>query len=136
MKSVFQVFLVFSQLYQRGGNYACLILPVGSQKKNTKLKKSQLFRRTVRKMHTCQKPVEVQKSMPGNKVLHATRRTAKRCQFFRFPSDFVTDLLQLEVFMRGILQFVIFNQKYLSNLLLFSNSYSRSDFLIGKLGSP
>ena len=22
-------------------------------------------------MHTCQKPVEVQKSMPGNKVLHA-----------------------------------------------------------------
>ena len=47
--------------------------------KNTKLKKSQLFRRTVRKMHTCQKPVEVQKSMPGNKVLHATRRTAKRC---------------------------------------------------------
>ena len=47
--------------------------------KKYKTQKSQLFRRTLRKMHTCQKPVEVQKSMPGNKVLHATSRTAKRC---------------------------------------------------------
>ena len=52
----------------------CRLVP----RKKYKTQKSQLFRRTLRKMHTCQKPVEVQKSMPGNKVLHATRRTAKR----------------------------------------------------------